>query len=121
MTDNVINIPKLFGENLQKLRKQSGFTQDQLSEKLEISQKHLSMLETGTQFASASLISKICETLNIEPAELFERGLSENQSTKLFAKIANAMELSLKRNRDIILDELKNESRLISNEIKNLR
>ena len=65
------DIPQLFGKNVQKYRKELGLTQEQLSEKLKISQKHLSILETGTQFASASLIGRIARELNVSPAMLF--------------------------------------------------
>ena len=67
----VLNIPRLFGKNVQKYRKEAGLTQEQLSERLKISQKHLSIVETGTQFASASLIGKIATELHVSPAMLF--------------------------------------------------
>lgn len=65
------SIPRLFGRNVRKYRKERGFTQEQLSEKLGISQKHLSIIETGTQFASASLIERLCVELAVSPADLF--------------------------------------------------
>ena len=65
------SIPQLFGRNVQKYRKEAGLTQEQLSERLKISQKHLSIVETGTQFASAGLIGKIAEELKVSPAMLF--------------------------------------------------
>ncbi|MBR1912291.1 MAG: helix-turn-helix transcriptional regulator [Treponema sp.] len=65
------SIPKLFGKNVQKYRKKAGLTQEQLSLKLQISQKHLSIIETGTQFASAQLIAKISSALDVPPAMLF--------------------------------------------------
>lgn len=73
MSDNAeeLNIPQLFGTNVQKFRKERGMTQEQLSEKLKISQKHLSIIETGTQFASASLIGKLASVLEVSPAQLF--------------------------------------------------
>ena len=52
-------IPQLFGKNVRKYRTLKKLTQEQLSEKLSISQKHLSIIETGAQFASASLIQRI--------------------------------------------------------------
>ena len=65
------SIPQLFGRNVQKYRKIKNLTQEQLSEKLGISQKHLSIIETGSQFASASLIERICTELEVSPADLF--------------------------------------------------
>lgn len=82
--NELIDISKLFGENLRKLRKEANLTQEQLSEKLEISQKHLSKIETGNQFASAQLISKIANVLEINPSQLFEV-LNENNFPKQLA------------------------------------
>ena len=65
------SISLLFGQNVKKYRKQMGLTQEQLSEKLGISQKHLSIIETGTQFASASLIGRISKELKVSPGDLF--------------------------------------------------
>lgn len=66
-----VSISVLFGQNVKKYRKQAGLTQEQLSEQLGVSQKHLSIIETGTQFASASLIGRISEVLKVSPADLF--------------------------------------------------
>ena len=65
------NVSQIFGQNVKKYRKQAGFTQEELSEKLNISQKHLSIIETGIQFASATLIDRICEVLNVSAGMLF--------------------------------------------------
>ena len=46
-------------------------SQEQLAEKLEISVKHLSTLETGKVFASAELIEKISEILEVSIYSLF--------------------------------------------------
>ena len=66
-----VSVSVLFGQNVKKYRKQAGLTQEQLSEQLGVSQKHLSIIETGTQFASASLIERISEVLKVSPADLF--------------------------------------------------
>lgn len=71
MTEQLPDIPKLFGENVKKYRKKAGLTQEALSKRLEISQKHLSIIETGVQFASASLIARISKELNVSPDCLF--------------------------------------------------
>ncbi len=65
------SIPELFGRNVKKYRKMAGLTQEQLSERLGVSQKHLSIIETGTQFASAGLIGRISEELKVSPGDLF--------------------------------------------------
>lgn len=66
-----MNIKKIFGTNLQLNRKLHSYSQEQLAEKLNISIKHLSELETGKTFASSELIEKISEVLNISVSSLF--------------------------------------------------
>ena len=71
MEETELNIPILFGKNVQKYRKLAGLTQSELSKRLEITQKHLSIIETGTQFASANLIGKLSDVLKVSPGDLF--------------------------------------------------
>lgn len=66
-----VSIPVLFGQNVKKYRKQMGLTQEQLAARVDISQKHLSIIETGTQFASANLIGKLSDVLKVSPGDLF--------------------------------------------------
>lgn len=87
MEETELDIPALFGKNVQKYRKENGLTQAELSKKLEISQKHLSIIETGTQFASASLIAKICKTLNVSPAALFGQDINQEYMDNLYNRI----------------------------------
>ncbi len=106
-------IPQLFGKNVRKYRTLKKLTQEQLSEKLSISQKHLSIIETGAQFASASLIQRISEVLEVSPGDLF--GGSQDDLKKEISK-----------SRDMIMTMFLNEIRHKSagiesllNEIKN--
>lgn len=106
------SISELFGRNVKKYRKAAGLTQEQLSEKLGVSQKHLSIIETGTQFASASLIGRISEELNVSPGDLFG-GSSDNIIEEI--KKSHAMIMTMLMNEinsksaglSIKLDELK--------------
>lgn len=92
MEETELDIPDLFGKNVQKYRKMAGLTQSELSKRLEISQKHLSIIETGTQFASANLIARISKELNVPPAALFGDDLTQTYFDKLFARLATYME-----------------------------
>lgn len=65
------SVSKLLGLNVQKYRKSKNLTQIELSEKLGISQKHLSDIETGTKFPSPGLIEKLAKELNVSVAFLF--------------------------------------------------
>lgn len=56
---------KFFGENLKRLRKSKGFTQQQLAEKAEMDEKHLSRIENGKFFPTHATLNKILTALNV--------------------------------------------------------
>lgn len=93
MNANKADVAQVFAQNLKKHRKRVGLTQKQLSERLEISQKHLSFIETGVQFASASLIDRICRELNISCGDLFagERDVNIKEVNMICAMMQNIM------------------------------
>ena len=67
-----MDIKEIFGKNLKKYRRAAGFTQMQLSEMLDVEQKHISFIESGNSFPSATLIAKIATVFNIPPKNLFD-------------------------------------------------
>ena len=93
MNANKADVAQVFAQNLKKHRKRVGLTQKQLSERLEISQKHLSFIETGVQFACASLIDRICRELNISCGDLFasERDVNIKEVNMICAMMQNIM------------------------------
>jgi transcriptional regulator with XRE-family HTH domain len=66
-----MGIKALFGANLKYYRKRIGISQEQLSEKLDITPKHLSAIETGATFVSAELLEKLVVCLDVPAAALF--------------------------------------------------
>lgn len=59
-----------FSENMKKLRKATGFTQPQLAEKLELSQKQVSDYELGKTAPSIESLVQISRFFNITVDEL---------------------------------------------------
>ncbi len=59
-----------FGENLKKLRKKRGFSQEKLAYSSNISLSQIARIETGRINTTLCTIVKIAETLEIDPAEL---------------------------------------------------
>lgn len=53
------------GKRIATLRKQSGLTQEQLADKLNITVTYLSKLETGTYGGSIDLLIEIAETFEV--------------------------------------------------------
>ena len=66
-----MEIKTLFGLNLKRFRKENRLSQEQLSEKVDISVKHLSKIERGLTFVSADLLQKISNILGVSTARLF--------------------------------------------------
>jgi len=66
-----MNVKTLFGTNLKFYRKEKKLSQEQLSEKVDITVKHLSEIERGIVFASAGLIEKLAKSLDIPIFALF--------------------------------------------------
>jgi transcriptional regulator with XRE-family HTH domain len=60
-----MDLKSSFGERLKHYRKQKHLSQEQLSEKADISVKHLSAIERGLNFVSAELLEKLSASLEI--------------------------------------------------------
>jgi transcriptional regulator with XRE-family HTH domain len=60
-----MNVKGVFGKNLKYYRKEKKLSQEQLSENVDITVKHLSEIERGIVFASAGLIDKLSKNLDI--------------------------------------------------------
>lgn len=58
------------GAFIKSIRKEKGLTQEQLAEQLGVSQKSVSRWETGKTMPDYSLLSNICDALEINVAEL---------------------------------------------------
>jgi len=70
-----MNVKSIFGKNLKYYRKEKKLSQEQLSENVDITAKHLSEIERGIVFASTGLIEKLAEKLNVPVFAFF---LTEN-------------------------------------------
>ena len=61
---------KTIGLNIRQARKEAGYTQEQIAEKLKMSQLHFGRLERGERPASLEQIAQIALTLNVSLASL---------------------------------------------------
>lgn len=59
------------GRKIYAIRREKGFSQNQLAEKLEISREHLAKIETAKRCVSLMLLFKISKILNIPLKEFF--------------------------------------------------
>lgn len=60
------------GLNIAYYRRQRGFSQIQLAERVNISRTHMSRIETADCAVSLDVIFEICDVLGISPDKLFD-------------------------------------------------
>lgn len=65
---------ELFGSRIRHLRQNKGWTQEFLSEKMEISPTYLSSIERGRENPTFDMLVKLSGALQVEMWELFDFG-----------------------------------------------
>ena len=87
------------GKFIANLRKEKEYTQEQLAEKLNVSNKSISRWENGNTMPDLSLIPKLCEILDISINELLsgERIENDNYQKKLEENIIINIDLLKKK------------------------
>ena len=73
-----MDLKNILGKNIKQYRKLKGLSQEELSEKLDISQQTLSKIENGKNFLTAETLEKIPSILGVNLYELF---MSDEQYT----------------------------------------
>ncbi len=64
-------LPKALGKRLQRLRKGTNLTQEQLAEKVGISRAYMGYIEQGRNTASLEVLEKIAKVLKVKLSDLF--------------------------------------------------
>lgn len=67
-----MNNRQLLGKRIKEIRKSCNFTQEKLSELVEIETNTLSRIESGRHFPSLITLEKIAEVLSVEMKDFFE-------------------------------------------------
>ena len=68
-----IELRKVFGSNLRRLRERKGLSQEELAHRAGVNRSYLSRLEHGANYAGLEMIGKMAGALGIEPADLLRR------------------------------------------------
>jgi transcriptional regulator with XRE-family HTH domain len=103
-----MDIKKIFGENLKFYRKAKHLSQEQLSEKVEISVKHLSSIERGLNFISADLLEKLAFSVDIPVFYFFVNRREFFYNDAMLNTIENIIEKNLIKT----IDEIKSGIRI---------
>jgi len=95
----MVNTKELIGNRIKELRKKKGLSQEQLSERAEITPNYLSRVERGTENPTLDMFMRLVDALEVEMWELFDFGHrgSRKELKSLLNKIAgNADEEQLR-------------------------
>jgi transcriptional regulator with XRE-family HTH domain len=102
-----MGIKSVFGTNLKYYRKKMNLSQEELSEQVGITPKHLSTIETGATFVSADLLERLAKRLKVSASALFytvnEKSTDDSTLTTIdkivdqeFQKTAEAIKLQIR-------------------------
>jgi transcriptional regulator with XRE-family HTH domain len=73
-----VNLRKTFAENLKKIRRARGWSQEELAHRADIDRTYVSLLERQIYSATLDVISKLAVALEVEPSELLKRNRKIN-------------------------------------------
>ena len=102
-----MDIRAVFGENLKFYRKEKHLSQEQLSEKVDISVKHLSSIERGLNFVSADLLEKLASSIDVPVFYFFVNKREFFYNEVMLNTIDNIIEKQLIR----VIEEIKSDIR----------
>lgn len=78
-----MDIKRAVGKRIKVVRQQSGLTQDQLAEQVELSPKYISGIERGVENPTMDILIRLAKALEVEPYDLFLFGESEENEKAL--------------------------------------
>jgi transcriptional regulator with XRE-family HTH domain len=91
----IMDVKITFGGNLKFYRKEKRLSQEQLSEMVDISVKHLSAIERGLTFVSADLLDRLAQSLDIPVFYLFINGKEIFHNEAMFSTIDSVVTMNL--------------------------
>ena len=97
---------KVFGMILKKYRRNLGYTQSELSEKLGISEKYVSRIETGIGGISKETLTKYMNILGISPNTMYKEFIN-NPKIKHEIEISEQITTLTEDKLQIILEMIK--------------
>ena len=102
-----MDVKSVFGKNLKLFRKSKNLSQEQLSEKVDISVKHLSSIERGLTFVSADLLEKLAFSVEVPVSYFFVNEGENFYNNAIFDAIDRVVEKHLIR----AIEEIKSDLR----------
>jgi len=75
---NETELKKLLGNKIRKFRNKIGLTQEEFGEKINRTQRQVSLIEIGSSFPNPETLANITKTLNCSIKDLFDFEQQEN-------------------------------------------
>lgn len=94
------------GQRIKKARKQKGFTQERLGEKLDVSTVYISQIENGKTKINLEMLIRIANILNINPG-FFITGVSYHTQDYLKCELVTLLQRCPPERRQLIFDVVK--------------
>ena len=83
---------EIIGQKIKQIRIEKGFSQEKLSEKIDISPRHMCTIENGNSFPSLETFVKIAQVLDIDINDFFN--LTPMNNDKLRTEIYELIQTS---------------------------
>lgn len=78
------------GSRIRKYRKESGLTQEQLAEKINVTKSRVSNWEQGINRPDADIIGNLCRALNVSPSALLNVYLTDEELSEHERRVIQA-------------------------------
>lgn len=97
-----IEISKNLGKNLLKIRKEKGYTREELAEKSNLSANYIYGLENGTYLPGCIALIDLSNALNITTSQLLDKYLDNNRNN-LIDKITQDINKLSQRDLNLVI------------------
>lgn len=103
-----MSLEKTVIDNIKRIRKEKGITQEQLAEACNTATSYIGLMEIYKNVPKLSTIERIASALDVEPQLLFQKPELDSESEKKIEKIKNAVMASVEKEllhtlRDVIV------------------
>ena len=70
----MVDLRETMATNVQRLRRERGWTQEELADRVGLSARYVGQVERAQASASVTVLGRLADALGVEPAELVRRG-----------------------------------------------
>lgn len=92
-----MSLEKIVIDNIKRIRKEKGITQEQLAEACNTATSYIGLMEIYKNIPKLSTIEKIANALNVEPQLLFQKTENDSENEKKIRAITNDVMNSMEK------------------------